>query len=604
MSLRLGATPLPGARCRFTVWAPRARRVDVHLLEPDDRAVGLERGDRGYHVAVVDGVPAGARYRFRLDGDRELPDPASRFQPRGVDGPSEVIDSDHDWTDGGWGGVPLRDYVLYELHVGTFSAEGTFDGVARHLDELVDLGVTAVELMPVAQFPGTRNWGYDGVFPFAVQDSYGGPAGLRSLVDACHGRGLAVVLDVVYNHLGPEGNVLEDFGPYFTDRYVTPWGPALNVDGPGSDEVRRYFIENALRWLEEFHVDALRLDAVHGIVDTSAYPFLEELADAVHALPGRRRYLIAESDLNDPRYVTPPERGGLGLDAQWNDDFHHALHALLTGERVGYYRDFGAVEPLAESMREGFFLGGRYSAFRGRRHGRSSRDVPAERLVVFAQNHDQVGNRMLGDRLSTLVSFDELKLAAGAVLLAPFVPLLFMGEEYGERAPFQYFVSHTDPELVEAVRRGRREEFAAFGWEAEPPDPQDDETFLRSRLDRSVADGGPHRALRELHRELLGLRRSHPALAVPTKEGLEVAAKGDTLTLRRERDDTEIVALFNFGEEMVTATLPAGRWSRLLDSSDVVWDGEGASTPPRVAPGEAVKVGAKAFALFAREAGP
>jgi maltooligosyltrehalose trehalohydrolase len=412
---------------------------------------------------VVQGVKPGTRYFYRLDGNTERPDPASKFQPEGVHGPSQVIDPHFVWEELHWSGIPFSHYVLYELHVGTFTAQGTFDAIVPHLDELKDLGITSIEIMPVAQFPGDRNWGYDGVYPGAVQNSYGGPEGLKRLIDACHQRGLAVTLDVVYNHLGPEGNYLCDFGPYFTDRYHTPWGAAINFDGPDSDAVRRFFIENALSWVTEFRLDALRLDAVHGIFDFSALHFLQELAAAVHEQAerlNRRIYVIAESDLNDVRLVSSPELGGYGLDAQWNDDFHHALHTLLTGERTGYYEDFGRIQDLAKAFAEGFVYSGAYSPARRRRHGNTSKDLAADRFVVCAQNHDQVGNRLKGDRLSALVSFEGLKLAAAVVLLSPFIPLLFMGEEYGETAPFPYFVSHSDPDLIEVVRRGRRAEFA------------------------------------------------------------------------------------------------------------------------------------------------
>ena len=384
MPSELGATFLGDGRTEFVVWAPRPERVEVHLVAPEDRVVETEDLDRGYRRAIVEGVEPGARYVFRLDG-RDVADPASRSQPDGVHGPSEVIDPESfPWDDDGWMGIALEEYVLYELHVGTFTSEGTFGAVVAHLDELAALGVTAVELMPVAQFPGTRNWGYDGVFPYAVQDSYGGPAGLARLVNECHRRGLAVVLDVVYNHVGPEGSVLARYGPYLTDRYRTPWGEAMNFDGPGSDEVRRFCIDNALRWSREFHVDALRLDAIHGIIDTSAHPFLQELAEAAD---GHHRpfLLIAETDQNDARIVTPRDAGGLGLHAQWSDDFHHALHALLTDERQGYYEDFGTLEDLAKAYREGFVYSGQFSAYRGRRFGSSSRSIPGHKLVVFDQ---------------------------------------------------------------------------------------------------------------------------------------------------------------------------------------------------------------------------
>lgn len=607
---RLGATPLPGGGCRFLVYAPAAKRVEVRLLPPLDRIVLLERDDRGYHRGAVAEAGPGSLYLFRLDGERERPDPASRLQPDGVHGPSRVTDPESfRWEDREWAGLPLEDYVLYELHVGTFTPEGTFGAVLPRLDSLRELGITAVELMPVAQFPGRRNWGYDGVCPFAVQESYGGPEGLKTLVNACHLRGMAVVLDVVYNHLGPEGNYLGDFGPYFTGRYRTPWGTAINFDGPGSDEVRRYFLENACTWLSEFRVDALRLDAIHGILDFSAYPFLAELADTVRALEARERrtiHLIPESDRNDARFVTPRKRGGVGLSAQWNDDFHHALHVLLTGEREGYYRDFGTVEDLAAAFTEGFVYDGRYSVHRGRRHGNSARDLDARRLVVFSQNHDQVGNRMRGERLSRLASFESLKLAAGVVLLSPFVPLLFMGEEYGETAPFLYFISHSDAERIEAVRKGRREEFAAFRWEGEAPDPQDEETYQNSRIDYRLRETGRHRVLRAYYRELLRLRREHPVLSRSTRKGMNAVAleREKTLLVTRGGGDGRTAAVCHFGEEAASIPVPLspGRWEKVLDSSDPRWDGGGSGVPGEIrSDGQAaLAMGPRAFVLLSQ----
>ncbi len=583
----LGATPLGDGRCRFLVYAPNARRVEVRILSPRDATVMLERVERGYHRGVAEETPPGSLYRYRLDGGTERPDPASRHQPRGVHGPSRVVDRNaFRWGDGEWTGHSLENYILYEVHVGTFTPEGTFEAVIPRLDALRDLGVTALELMPVTQFPGARNWGYDGVYPYAVQDSYGGPEGLKRLVDACHRREMAVVLDVVYNHLGPEGNYLGAFGPYFTDRYRTPWGDAINFDGSHSDEIRRYFIENALCWLTEYRVDALRLDAIHGIMDFSAYPFLAELADAVRDLAertGRKVYLIPESDLNDARVVTPRERGGLGLSAQWNDDFHHALHTVLTGEREGYYEDFGRIEHLARAYAEGFVYSGEYSSYRSRRHGNSSRHVAARQLVVFAQNHDQVGNRLRGERLASLVSFEDLKLAAGAVILSPFLPLLFMGEEYGETAPFLYFISHSDENLVEAVRRGRREEFAAFRWEGVVADPQDEATFLRSRIDHRLGASGHHRTLLEFHRELLLLRKDHPVLSRLSKEDMEIMAfeSEGVLLVRRWKGTAQTAAVYPFGSSPVSLVLPLppGRWEKLVDSSEKRWGGPGGSVP-------------------------
>jgi maltooligosyltrehalose trehalohydrolase len=588
-STSLGALPLEGRKCRFTLWAPRAGSVHLHLVGSDERVVALERGERGYHQAVVDSVAPGALYSFRLDGGPDLPDPASRFQPRGVHGPSQVIDSAFDWRDGEWRGLPLERMVFYEAHVGTVTPEGTFEAMISHLTELSELGVTALSLMPVAQFPGRRNWGYDGVFPFAVQHSYGGPEGLKRLVDACHRAGLAVTLDVVYNHLGPEGNRFASFAPYFTDRYRTPWGPAVNFDGADSDEVRRFFVANALHWFEEFHVDALRLDAVHAILDSSPRPFLQELAEDVGECSrrlGRPLYLVPESSQNDARLIRAPELGGYGLDAQWNDDFHHSLRTLLTREQHGYYQDYGRLEQLAKSLREGFAFSGEPSRFRKRRHGSSSRDIPAERFVVFAQNHDQVGNRRLGERLSEMVCFERLKLAAGVVLLSPFLPLIFMGEEYGERAPFPYFVEHSDPELIDAVREGRRMEFAAFGWEGEPLDPQDESTFRSARLDRSLAAQEPHRTLLGFHRKLLALRRELSTVSRSSKSRLDVKSDecARTLVLRRWETAPSVeqtIVAYHFGEAPARCRIeiPAGLWSKRLDSAEAAWKGPGNDTP-------------------------
>jgi len=496
------------------------------------------------------------------------------------------VNRDFTWEDTCWFGISLEKYIIYELHVGTFTHLGTFDAVIPHLPELKDLGITAVELMPVAQFPGDRNWGYDGVYPFAVQSSYGGPAGLKRLVNACHKEGLAVILDVVYNHLGPEGNYLNDFGFYFTARYQTPWGPALNFDGAESDHVRRYFIENALYWVSEFHFDALRLDAVHAILDHSPYSFLEEIGETVHRQAkalNRQVYLFPESAANNSRLIRSRELGGYGLDAQWNDDFHHALRGVLAGEKSGYYVDYGEFHQLVKAYREGFVYSGEYSTYRRHRHGTSTRDIPAERFVVFGQNHDQVGNRRLGERLTQLVGFEALKLAAGAVLLSPFIPLLFMGEEYGEEAPFQYFISHTDPGLVEAVRNGRRAEFAAFGWQEEPPDPQDEATFLRAKLNHQLRRGGRHRILWELYRELLALRKELAPLAQLDKASCEVIGFDHhrVLVLRRWNHGDEVMAVFNMNKIRVSLSLPfsKGRWKKVFDSSEERWQGAGATTP-------------------------
>jgi maltooligosyltrehalose trehalohydrolase len=607
--MSLGATYLGDNSCQFQVWAPLVARVEVHIREPQERFIPLEKDDRGYHGAVAEGIAPGSLYLYRLDNKIERPDPASRFQPQGVHGPSQIVDSQFAWEDGHWPGVPLQEYIIYELHVGAFTPEGTFDAIIPYLEGLEELGITALNIMPVAQFPGERNWGYDGAYPFAVQNSYGGPDGLRRLVNACHRRGMAVILDVVYNHLGPEGNYFSDFGPYFTDRYRTPWGQALNFDGPESDQVRRFFIENALYWVAEFHIDALRLDALHAILDISAYPFIEELSAEFHQQVKKlrcRAYLIGESAANDARLVRSPRRGGFGLDAQWNDDFHHALQGLLTGEQTGYYRDFGQLRHLAKAFREGFVYSGEYSPYYRRRHGTSSREIPAHCLVVFAQNHDQVGNRARGERLSQLISFEGLKLAAGAVLLSPFLPLIFMGEEYAETAPFLYFVSHSDPALAEAVRKGRQREFAAFNW-AKPPDPQAEATFKRSRLNHHQRDEGQHRVIFEFYRELIRLRTETPALAQLSKDNLEVLGYEEDrlLFVRHWSDDSQVTIVFNFGEGQILATLPLprGRWLRLLDSADRRWRGEGSTVPDYLDSGGEVSLtlAPKAFTVLNRE---
>ena len=442
--------------------------------------------------------------------------------------------------------------------------------------------MTAIELMPVAQFPGTRNWGYDGAYLFAVQASYGGPDGLKRLVDAAHALGLAVVLDVVYNHLGPEGNYLSRFGPYFTDRYTTPWGQAVNYDGQDGAGVRRFVIENAVRWIRDFHLDGLRLDAVHSIFDQSTPHILADLAEAVHAAAGARQvHLIAESDLNDVRLITPVDEEGYGLDAQWNDDFHHALHALLTAERDGYYGDYGTLRALAKAYAEGFVYTGEYSHHRERHHGTPSRDQPLTRFVVCTQNHDQTGNRMLGERLAHLVAREELLLAAGALLLGPYVPMLFMGQEYAERAPFLYFVSHSDPDLIAAVQAGRQREFAAFHWRGDVPDPQDEGTFVASRLDHGLKARAEHRVVLEFHRELLRLRRAVPALRSGLRDHHEVTCleAQDAIVLRCWQHDREALVILHFGAASSVLHLPvrSGTWRRVLDSADARWLGPGGS---------------------------
>ncbi|MEA2931871.1 MAG: maltooligosyltrehalose trehalohydrolase [Actinomycetota bacterium] len=523
----------------LSVWAPRAEAVALVVDEGGGRTRRVARDgpdDRGWFRAPAgaadglpaDGLPAGASYGFSLDGGPPRPDPRSPWQPEGVNGLSRPVDhAAFAWTDGAWAGYRLDGTsVVYELHVGTFSPEGTFDSAVTRLDHLVDLGVDVVELLPVAQFPGRRGWGYDGVDLFAPHTAYGGPDGLKRLVDAAHGRGLAVVIDVVYNHLGPAGNYLREFGPYFTDRYATPWGEAVNFDGQGSDEVRDFVVDNALMWLRDYHADGLRLDAVHAILDTSAIHILEELAVRVGELAaevGRPLFLVAESDLNDPRVVRGHDVGGYGVDAQWSDDFHHALHSVVTGERAGYYADFGSVGQLAKAIRQAFVHDGEYSPFRQRRHGRPPTGLDATRFLGYLQNHDQIGNRAVGERSSMLVSPGLLRVAAALVLLGPAIPMLFQGEEWGASTPFLYFTDHEDPELGRMVGEGRRREFAAFGWAPEDiPDPQAAETYERSKLDWDEVGEPDHKDLLDWHRRLVALRRSEPALSSGSFDDVDV----------------------------------------------------------------------------------
>jgi maltooligosyltrehalose trehalohydrolase len=570
--------------------------------------VKLSDHGQGYHGAVVDDCGVGDRYLFLLDGRGPFPDPASRAQPEGVHGPSQVIDLQaYRWGDATHRPRPLWEHVISEVHIGTFTPEGTFDSAVDVLDDLVDVGISAVELMPVAQFPGRRNWGYDGVFPFAVQNSYGGAAGLQRFVDACHLRGLDVILDVVYNHLGPEGNILASFGPYFTDRYHTPWGPAINFDGPRSNDVRAYFLANARQWFSDFHVDGLRLDAVHEIIDRSAIPFLADLAATVEGPSGR--FLVAESADNNPRLVTPITSGGIGVQAQWNDDFHHALHAAITGERTGYYVDFGPVEDIARSMDEGFVYQGEFSQFRGLDHGGPSAGIPPERFVVFAQNHDHIGNRPRGDRLVNLVTLAQAQLAAALVLLAPGVPLLFMGEEYGDPAPFPYFIDHGDPALVEAVRAGRAQEFAAFSSAGEVLDADAQATFDMARLDRSLRHKGDHQRQWALHRALIALRRAHPVLLRTRRASARAFSSANVVTLLRSDPREAVLALFNVSAAAVEAVVPpppVGRpapegsacWSKLLDAGAPEFGGNGEALSHVLAAGDTLPLGPWEFCAY------
>ncbi len=603
--MNIGSWYGKNGQCAFTVWSPFANTVSLKIVSPCEKIVPMEKDVWGYWKAVVEGTREMPSYFYRINDEKDRPDPASHHQPEGVHGPSRVINHAFDWEDGGWKGITLAEMIIYELHVGTFTPEGTFDAIIPRLSELKDIGINTLEIMPVAQFPGERNWGYDGVYLYAVQHSYGGTDGFKRLVNACHKNGMAVILDVVYNHLGPEGNYLADFGPYFTNRYKTPWGDAINFDGPYSNPVRQFFINNALYWFAEYHVDALRLDAIHGIYDFGAHHFLQELGEAVRnqaAQSGRSLFLFPESDLNDSKIVTPTIHGGYGLDAQWCDDFHHSLHTLLTGENRGYYQDFGKIEHIAKAVREGFVYSGGYSAFRRRNHGNPSKNLSAEQMVVFSQNHDQIGNRMLGERLSALVSLEAIKLAAGAVLLSPYIPLLFMGEEYGEDAPFLYFVSHSDHALIDAVRQGRKREFGEFQWQGEPPDPQGVETFQKSKIRWEKRREGVHGKLLAFYKHLITLRKTIPALSHLNKTCLAVDGfeEEKMVCVRRWKDAGQVCAIFNFnnvGVEIIPP-IPDGHWNKIADSADTSWHGPGSPAADRLSSGGKTMVAGCSFVVY------
>jgi maltooligosyltrehalose trehalohydrolase len=550
----------------FRVWAPRPERVDLVLA---DRGVPMSQAGDGWWTWYDEGAGPGTDYAFSLDGGPPRADPRSNFQPLGYKGPSRLIDhASFDWTDGGWHGRPLPGSVIYECHIGTFSKAGTFGGAIEHLGHLAELGIDALEILPVAEFPGARGWGYDPISLFAPHHDYGGPDELKRLIDAAHGHGLAVILDVVYNHLGPDGNYLGEFGPYFTSRYRTAWGDAINFDDADSGEVRRFVIDNALMWLRDYHCDGLRIDAVHAISDTSATHIMAELADEVAALAaplGRPLLAIAESDQNDPRLVSAAAAGGYGLDSCWADEWHHALHAALTGEAAGWYRDYGSLALLAKAVRQAWVHDGTYSAYRRRIHGRSPAGLTGSQFVVCTQNHDQVGNRAAGERSAALVSDGRLRVAAALLLTSPFVPMLFQGEEWGASTPFPYFTDHADPALADAVRAGRRAEFAAFGWDpADIGDPQDIRTFDRAKLDWAEPGQAGHAELLSWYRQLIKLRARLPALTDPRLRRVKTEwdEAAGWLIVRRG----PVLIAVNLGT--AAWTCPAARGAQVLARSD------------------------------------
>jgi maltooligosyltrehalose trehalohydrolase len=566
----------------FGVWAPNAKTVDVQVgggLHP------MTAGEHGWWFAEVAVAETHADYAFVLDGGEPLPDPRSPWQPRGIHGPSRLVDHESfRWTDRHWRAGPLSAAVIYELHVGTFTPQGTFTAAIDKLDYLAELGISHIELMPVAEFSGSRGWGYDGADLYAPHHAYGDPNDLKRLVDACHNRGLAVILDVVYNHLGPAGNYLARFGPYFTDRHATPWGEAINFDGPHSDGTRRFFCDNALMWLRDYHFDGLRLDAVHAIIDSSAIHFLEQLACEVaelEAQSGRHLILIAESDLNDPRVVRSREIGGYGIHAQWSDDFHHALHAVLTGERDGYYGDFGSLGDLAKALERVFVYDGRYSAFRGRTHGRPPAAILGHAFLGYLQNHDQIGNRAQGERSARLMNAGRLKIGAALVMMAPFIPMLFQGEEWGASSPFLYFTDHQDPQLGRAVTEGRRREFAAFsGHGAEVPDPQAPQTFERSKLIWSERDNQSHRELLDWQRRLIRLRREVAALADGRLDRVKVSFDESARWLVMRRGSVAVACNLAGAAQRVPCAIGGAAQILLTSDNNVRLVADGIELPP------------------------
>jgi maltooligosyltrehalose trehalohydrolase len=560
----------------FKVWAPKAKSVDVKVAE---QTYALAQAGGGWWEAEVESAGVGTDYVFLLDGkDQPLPDPRSAFQPHGVNGPSRIVDhAAFSWTDATWHARPLQSSIIYELHVGTFTPEGTCDAAAAKIGYLKELGITHVELLPFAEFPGANGWGYDGVDLFAPHAAYGGPDGLKRFVDACHGAGLAVIMDVVYNHFGPSGNYVGSFGPYFTDAHKTPWGDAVNLEDAGSYEVRRFFCDNALMWLRDYHMDGLRLDAVHAYMDRSAINFMEQLALEVRALEGltgRHYSLIAESDLNDPRLITPREAQGYGLDAQWSDDFHHSIVALLTGDRSGYYADFGEFADLGKALTQAFVFDGQYSPYRDRTHGRPASGLPGWRFLGYSQNHDQVGNRAKGERLEHLTDVARAKIAAALTLTAPFLPMLFQGEEWAASTPFQYFTDHEDKELAKLVSEGRKKEFAAFGWDPEDiPDPQNKSTFDHSKLKWAELTEAKHADMLSWYKSLIALRKAHPELSDGQLDQIEIDFDEEDRWFSMQRGG--VVVVFTLDEEGYSAGLEDGVELLLAsDASITVEDGQ------------------------------
>lgn len=568
LNLTLGAIPNENT-IHCLVWLPNFKKAYLEFKNKKKQL--MKPNKHGFYSLEFDKKYINMEYFFSNGRKNRIPDPATRYQAQGVHGPSTIIDLSFPWSDQHWQGLSLEKYIIYELHVGTYTKQGSFQALIPYLDGLIDLGITAIELMPCGQFPGHHNWGYDVVFPFAIQNSYGKPSDLQHFVDLCHSKGLAVIMDVVFNHLGTEGNIFHKIGPYFTDKYITPWGKAINFDDAYSDYVRQYFLENAIYWFTQYHIDALRLDALHAIYDKSAYPFLSELSDTINQLSkktGRQLYLIGENDLNDIKLITPRAKGGHGIHAQWNDDFHHALHALLTDEQDNYYQDFGSLQQFAKAYQDGFVYDGIYSHFRNKRHGSSSKNLPGSQFVVFTQNHDQIGNRLFGDRLSQHLSLTQLKLCAALTIFSANIPLIFMGEEYGENAPFHYFTNHSDKELIKTVREGRKTEFAFKNV----PNPQNNKQFLSSKLNHELKLFKKHQSIHEFYRRLIYLRKTNKVLSNLNNENISINVNEDNQSLlivrKLENASIFIICHFTNKKNKIVFELPPGCWNLIISNVD------------------------------------
>lgn len=571
--------------CEFTVWAPNHKNVQL-TLDDCKRQIPMKSLENGYWTTMVEPIEPYTTYMYQLNSQPPKPDPASHFQPNGVFGPSMVVDHEaFNWTDTDWRGLELKDLIFYELHVGTFTSEGTFKAMLERIKELADFGINSVELMPVSQFSGQRGWGYDGVFPFAVQNSYGTPEDLKALVNKCHQQGVAVFVDTVYNHIGPEGNCLNDYAPYFISHRMTTWGPTLNLDGTLSSGVRNYYLENTQHWFRDYHIDGVRLDSILWMHDSSPKHFLQELNQTVQAQAKetkRKLYVIAETGFNEPQVLTSAAQGGWGFDGQWLDGFQHSLFSQLTGENKSYYRNFTELEHLIDTLTDAYVYVGKDQAFKRRQPEESYRWIPAWRLVVFCQNHDQVGNRLLGDRIASLAGLEAAKVAAGLVLLSPYVPLLFMGEEYGETAPFLFFSNYSGKELAGAIREGRRKEFAEFNWQGEVPDPQSIESFNKSKIDWQRRYEGEGKKIAGYYRSLIQLRKKVPAFQATEKRNLKSIQnqQGKVLFIEKSIGESKAALLTNLSKEKQRFEFQTEEsYVKVLDSTDALWGGKGADSP-------------------------